>query len=207
MHRHNLARAGAVGDKATQLQSDLSQFPNRLDLKKILALHRSRPRARADRTWETTQRRMQFQALPSIRARCSLRSRPGEAAPMMVRDQTGTAMNSNSTTDCARRASVYVVTFRSVRLFQADRLCRNGRLYGTPGANHIRGACGHHRTWWRLADLVRIQTRLVALGCAIYVLIAALIAHRNFGDGNQSSHFMKNMAIVGGFLAIMAMPG
>ena len=58
-----------------------------------------------------------------------------------------------------------------------------------------------------LLILFGYQTRLVALGCAIYVLIAALIAHRNFGDGNQSSHFMKNMAIVGGFLAIMAMPG
>ena len=39
----------------------------------------------------------------------------------------------------------------------------------------------------------------MALGCAIYVLIAALIAHRNFGDGNQMSHFWKNIAIVGGF--------
>lgn len=55
-----------------------------------------------------------------------------------------------------------------------------------------------------LLILFGYQTRLVALGCAIYVLIAALIAHRNFGDGNQMSHFMKNIAIVGGFLALMA---
>ena len=48
------------------------------------------------------------------------------------------------------------------------------------------------------------QTRLVALGCAIYVLVAALIAHHNFADGNQLSHFMKNMAIIGGFLALVA---
>ena len=34
-------------------------------------------------------------------------------------------------------------------------------------------------------------------------LIAALIAHRNFADGNQMSHFFKNMAITGGFLALM----
>jgi putative oxidoreductase len=46
------------------------------------------------------------------------------------------------------------------------------------------------------------------LGRAIYVLIAALIAHRNFGDANQMSHFWKNMAIVGGFIALMvAGPG
>ena len=39
--------------------------------------------------------------------------------------------------------------------------------------------------------------------CAVYVVIAALIAHRHFADGNQMSHFFKNMAITGGFLALM----
>lgn len=55
-----------------------------------------------------------------------------------------------------------------------------------------------------LLILVGYQTRCVALACAIYVLIASLIAHTNFADGNQLSHFMKNMAIIGGFLALMA---
>jgi len=36
-------------------------------------------------------------------------------------------------------------------------------------------------------------------------MIAALIAYRAFRGGNQLSYFMKNMAIVGGFLAIMAL--
>src|SRR6187200_3746618 len=59
-----------------------------------------------------------------------------------------------------------------------------------------------------LLILFGYQTRLVALGCAIYILIAALIAHRNFSDGNQLAHFMKNLAITGGFLALMiAGPG
>lgn len=58
-----------------------------------------------------------------------------------------------------------------------------------------------------LLILFGYQTRLVALGCAIYVLVAALIAHRNFGDGNQMSHFFKNMAIVGGFIALAASGG
>ena len=35
-------------------------------------------------------------------------------------------------------------------------------------------------------------------------LDAALIAHAHFGDGNQMSHFFKNMAIVGGSLAFVA---
>ncbi len=55
--------------------------------------------------------------------------------------------------------------------------------------------------------LVGYQTRLVALGPAIYLLVAALIAHTNFSDGNQLSHFMKNMAIVGGALAFVAFGG
>jgi putative oxidoreductase len=58
-----------------------------------------------------------------------------------------------------------------------------------------------------LLILVGYQTRLVALLLGIYVLIAALIAHRHFGDGNQLSHFMKNMAIVGGSLAFVAFGG
>src|SRR5580693_4811680 len=49
--------------------------------------------------------------------------------------------------------------------------------------------------------LVGYQTRLVALALAIYTLVAALIAHTNFADANQLTHFMKNMAIVGGSLA------
>jgi putative oxidoreductase len=55
-----------------------------------------------------------------------------------------------------------------------------------------------------LLMLVGYQTRLAALGLAIYVLVAALIAHTHWADGNQMSHFFKNMAIVGGALAFFA---
>jgi putative oxidoreductase len=55
--------------------------------------------------------------------------------------------------------------------------------------------------------LAGYKTRLVALGLAIYVLAAGLIAHTHFVDGNQLSHFMKNMAIVGGSLAFVAFGG
>lgn len=58
-----------------------------------------------------------------------------------------------------------------------------------------------------LLMLFGYQTRLVGLILAIYVLVAALIAHTHFGDGNQLSHFMKNMAIVGGGLAFAAFGG
>src|SRR5262252_2616339 len=58
-----------------------------------------------------------------------------------------------------------------------------------------------------LLILVGYQTRLVSLGLAIYVLVAAFIGHSQLGDPNQFQHFMKNMAIVGGLLAFVAFGG
>ena len=55
-----------------------------------------------------------------------------------------------------------------------------------------------------LLMLVGYQTRLVALGLAIYVLVSALIAHSQLGDLNNFNHFMKNVAIAGGSLAFFA---
>jgi putative oxidoreductase len=48
------------------------------------------------------------------------------------------------------------------------------------------------------------QTRLVAIGLAAFTIVAALLFHWNFGDRNQEIHFMKNMAIAGGFLVFAA---
>ena len=56
-----------------------------------------------------------------------------------------------------------------------------------------------------LLVLVGYQARLVSLGLAIYVLVSALIGHSQLGDQNQFMHFMKNMAIVGGSLAFVAL--
>jgi putative oxidoreductase len=50
--------------------------------------------------------------------------------------------------------------------------------------------------------LIGWQTRLAALLLALFTLAAALIAHTNFADANQVFHFLKNIAIVGGCLAI-----
>jgi putative oxidoreductase len=56
--------------------------------------------------------------------------------------------------------------------------------------------------------LVGFHTRLVALAIAVFVVIAALLAHTNFADMNQLNHFLKNFAIVGGCLAVfIAGPG
>jgi putative oxidoreductase len=50
--------------------------------------------------------------------------------------------------------------------------------------------------------IIGYQTRLVALLIALFVIVAALFAHMNFGDGNQLNHFLKNFAIAGGALAL-----
>jgi len=52
--------------------------------------------------------------------------------------------------------------------------------------------------------LIGYQTRIVALGLAVYVLISAFIGHSQWGDLNQFQHFMKNMAIVGVSVAFVA---
>jgi len=52
--------------------------------------------------------------------------------------------------------------------------------------------------------LVGYQTRLVGLVMAAWCIATALVAHAHFGDGNQTIHFMKNVAICGGFLQLFA---
>jgi putative oxidoreductase len=55
-----------------------------------------------------------------------------------------------------------------------------------------------------LAILFGLFTRPVGLVLAIWCVATALIAHTNFADRNQEIHFLKNMAMVGGFLYVAA---
>ena len=52
--------------------------------------------------------------------------------------------------------------------------------------------------------IIGYQTRLVALAIAAFCVMSALLAHMNFGDGNQLNHFLKNLAIAGGALVLFA---
>ncbi len=52
--------------------------------------------------------------------------------------------------------------------------------------------------------IVGFQTRLVAVGVAVFTLATAIFFHNNFADQNQMIHFMKNIAIIGGLLQIAA---
>jgi len=55
-----------------------------------------------------------------------------------------------------------------------------------------------------VAVMVGWQTRLFALGLAVFCILAALLFHLNFSDQIQSIMFMKNLSIAGGFFVIFA---
>ena len=51
------------------------------------------------------------------------------------------------------------------------------------------------------------RTRFVAAGMAVFAFATALAFHRNCADQNQMIHFMKNIAIIGGLLQVVAFGG
>jgi putative oxidoreductase len=48
------------------------------------------------------------------------------------------------------------------------------------------------------------QTRLVALVMAIFTVATAVFFHNNFADQNMMIHFLKNIAMTGGLLQVVA---
>lgn len=49
-----------------------------------------------------------------------------------------------------------------------------------------------------------IKTRLVAAALAAFSVLTALVFHNALGDQNQLIHFMKNIAMAGGLLQVVA---
>ncbi len=67
--------------------------------------------------------------------------------------------------------------------------------------------CRWSSHWKSAADsplLLGWQTRLSAFLLAGFCLVSALIFHADFGDPMQSILFMKNLAIAGGLLTLLA---
>jgi putative oxidoreductase len=58
-----------------------------------------------------------------------------------------------------------------------------------------------------LALLLGVQTRLVALVLAVWCIATAWVAHSNFADPDMQIHFMKNVAMAGGFIVIAVFGG
>ena len=55
------------------------------------------------------------------------------------------------------------------------------------------------------ALLAGFQTRYAAWGLAAFTLLAAVLFHRNLGDQMQAIMFFKNIAVVGGLIALAAL--
>jgi putative oxidoreductase len=55
-----------------------------------------------------------------------------------------------------------------------------------------------------LLILLGYKTRVVAAVMAVFAVATAFMFHHAFGDQNQMIHFLKNIAIAGGFLQIVA---
>lgn len=51
------------------------------------------------------------------------------------------------------------------------------------------------------------RTRWAAAALAVFTLATALIFHKDFGDRNQMNHFMKNLAMMGGLVQVVAFGG
>src|SRR5258706_5720008 len=52
--------------------------------------------------------------------------------------------------------------------------------------------------------LLGFQTRIAALALAVFSVAAAFGFHHDFGDQSQMIHFLKNLAIAGGLLQVVA---
>jgi len=48
------------------------------------------------------------------------------------------------------------------------------------------------------------QTRVVAAVLAVFSVVTAVVFHSNFADQNMMIHFMKNIAMAGGLLQVVA---
>jgi putative oxidoreductase len=53
--------------------------------------------------------------------------------------------------------------------------------------------------------LIGYQTRVAAAILALFCVATALLFHNNFADQNQMINFMKNLAMAGGFLQVVAL--
>jgi putative oxidoreductase len=56
-----------------------------------------------------------------------------------------------------------------------------------------------------IALIIGFKTKWAAVALAVFTVAAALLFHANFEDQMQSILFMKNMAVTGGFLALISM--
>ena len=88
------------------------------------------------------------------------------------------------------------------KLFTQEQVITYMEDYGVPGILLIPAVVVE--ILFPLLLIVGYKTKLAALVMALFTLTVAIIFHTDFSDGMQLISFLKNLAIAGGFMIIVA---
>ena len=88
------------------------------------------------------------------------------------------------------------------KIFMQENVVMYMEDYGVPGMLFIPAVVVE--ILFPLLLIVGYKTRLAALVMALFTLTVAIIFHTDFSDGMQLISFLKNLAIAGGFMIIIA---
>ena len=88
------------------------------------------------------------------------------------------------------------------KLFTQEQVVTYMEDYGVPGILFIPAVIVE--ILFPLLLIVGYKTRLAALVLALFTLTVTIIFHTDFGDGMQLISFLKNLAITGGFMIVIA---
>ena len=88
------------------------------------------------------------------------------------------------------------------KLFMQEQVITYMEDYGVPGMLFIPAIVVE--ILFPLLLIVGYKTRLAALVMALFTLTVAIIFHTDFSNGMQLISFLKNLAIAGGFMIIIA---
>jgi len=88
------------------------------------------------------------------------------------------------------------------KLFTQEQVITYMEDYGVPGILFIPAVI--IEILFPLLLIVGYKTKLAALVMALFTLTVTIIFHTDFGDGMQLISFLKNLAITGGFMIVVA---
>ena len=88
------------------------------------------------------------------------------------------------------------------KLFTQEQVITYMEDYGVPGILFIPAVIVE--ILFPLLLIVGYKTKLAALVMALFTLTVTIIFHTDFGDGMQLILFLKNLAITGGFMIVIA---
>ena len=88
------------------------------------------------------------------------------------------------------------------KLFAQEQVITYMEDYGVPGILFIPAVIVE--ILFPLLLIVGYKTRLAALVLALFTLTVTIIFHTDFDDGMQLISFLKNLAITGGFMIVIA---